>query len=393
MLALICGGVVDIDNCLRMMEEKLAQLEILPLNVAVVGNVATGKSSFINSIRTLGSADENAAPVGEFQSTLDIREYPHPRIPELKFWDLPGVGSMQFPRETYLRDVSIDRFDFFILVTAGRLTETDEWLGQEIRKCEKKYFFVRTNIDKDISNDRKAHPNSHNEEALINNIRKYTAAKLKTHGHSDVPVFLISNYERTQYDFHPLEQQLVEEIPAIRKNAVTLYKCSATRDMIKAAIQGLYWRLWIYSLLSAAAASVDIYLLSTGLFAIFSVHWSHVCFNQFGLGDVAIERYARIMSVNPGTLKEIVWKNFGERRKKRKRSAGVLIGILSIPAFRLLIGLALKQYPPFLIRIISATASLVSTRLFLGHILKVKKQVAVMVADFSVSKIRDEPES
>ena len=384
------GGI---GSCLQMIKEKLKQLEISPINVAVVGNSAVGKSSFINTIRSLAADDETAAPVAAFQSTLDIHDYLHPRVPQLKFWDLPGVGSMQFPKETYFRDVIFDRFDFFILLTAQRFTETDAWLGHEIRKCEKKYFFVRTHIDEDISNDRKAHPNSHNEDALIDTIHKYTVENLKAHGLSDVPVFLVSNYDRPKYDFHRIEQQLIEELPAIRKNTAVLYKRSAIREMIEVAGRSLIWRLWMYSVLSAAAASVPNYFMSAGLLAVFVLHWSHVCFDQFGLDDMSLEHYARIMSASSRKLQEIVRKNFEERANKTTRWAGMIVGILGIPAFRLLAELVLRQYPPYLSVIISATASFVAARWLFGHMLKIPKKVALTVADTSAGENTDKQDS
>jgi len=365
------------DSCIRLIEEKLKQLKMSPVNVAVVGKSAVGKSSFINTVTSLASDDDAAAPVGEFQSSLNIRDYVHPRVPELKFWDLPGVGSMQFPKETYLNDVSFDRFDFFVLISAGRFTEIDAWLGQEIRKCEKKYFFVRSHIDKDISNDRKAHPNSHNEKALLDTIRDDTVEKLKAQGFSDVPVFLISSYDRTKYDFHRIEQQLVEELPAIRRNAAVLYKRSAIRDMAQVAGRSLCWPMWVYSALSAAAASVPDYFVSVGLFAVFVFHWSHICFLQFGLDDRSLEQYARVTSVSWRKLQELVRRNFEERENKTKRWAVMAVGIIAIPAFRLLAGLVLKQYSPYLSDIISTATAFVSARLLFGLMLKVPKKVAL----------------
>jgi len=384
----------SIEYSLRVLEEKLKQLETSPINVAIIGNVATGKSSFINMIRSLGADDEFAAPVGEFQSTLDIRNYLHPRVPELMFWDLPGIGSRQFPKETYLKDICFDRYDFFILITAERFTETDAWMGLEIRKREKKHFFVRTHIDKDISNDRMAHPNTHNEDALIKIIHDYTTEKLKAYGFSGVPVFLVSNYDRMKYDFNRMEQQLIEDLPAIRKRAIILYKRWAIRNMIQAASQSLSWRLWMYSALAAAAAAcVNNYYVSAGLVAVLAFYWSHVCFNQFGLDDKCLEQRASITSVSSKTLEEIVSKNVADSHKKTKQLAGMTLGILVIPASRFLFGHMLKQNSPLLSTIISASTSFVFARWFFGRILQVPKAVATTIADACASEIRDEPKS
>jgi len=374
----------NVNRCLQVMEEKLQQLETSPINVAIIGNVATGKSSFVNAIRGLSADDENAAPVGEFQSVSEVREYLHPTVPQLKFWDLPGVGGMHFPKKSYLEDVCFDRYDFFILITAGRFTETDGWLGEEIQKCDKKYFFVRTHIDKDISNDRKAHPSSHNEEELIQSIHQYTAEELEAHGSSHVPVFLISNYDRTKYDFGRIEQQLIEDLPEIRKNAIILCKISATKDMIQAASQGLFWRLWVYSALLAAAASVPNYFVSTALSAALAWYWNRSCFYRFGLDRVTLKRYARITSINLRKVEEIFSKNFEGRKNKMKRMGVMVIGVLGMPAISVLMG------PSILHRVISAAAAFVSARLLIGFVMNISKKAAVMTADDCLSEIRNE---
>jgi len=167
----------------------------IPLNVAVIGNSGVGKSSFINAIRRLTADDEGAAEVGVIQIIGDIRSYSHPNNPLLKFWDLPGVGTDRFPRQTYLRDIDVDRFDFFLLITSTRFTENDTWLGKELRSQNKKYFFIRTKVGHDVSDNKKAHPRTHSEEAVVKEIRESTKNTLKENGCDGVPVFLIDSYE------------------------------------------------------------------------------------------------------------------------------------------------------------------------------------------------------
>ena len=156
------GGVIE---CRNLLERKRDEWKNIPLNVAVIGNSGVGKSSFINAIRRLTADDEGATEVGVTQTTVDIRSYPHPSNPLLKFWDLPGVGTDRFPKMTYLSNIGVDRFDFFFLLTANRFTENDTWLLNEFRSRNKECFFVRTKIDVDIYSNKKAHPKTHNDEA------------------------------------------------------------------------------------------------------------------------------------------------------------------------------------------------------------------------------------
>jgi len=193
-----------------MLERKRDEWKYIPLNVAVIGISGVGKWSFINAIRRLTGDDEGAASVGVKDTTVDIQSYSHPCNPLLKFWDLPGVGTDRFPRETYLSDIDVDRFDFFLLITASRFMENDTWLGKEFDKRNKKYFFVRTKVGVDISNNKKAHPKTHNKDAVVREIRESTEEHLTANECPDVPVFLIDSYKLQKFEFDQLEHRLIE---------------------------------------------------------------------------------------------------------------------------------------------------------------------------------------
>jgi len=208
------GGVEDRRTLMKRKRDKWKQI---PLNVAVIGNSGVGKSSFINAIRRLTADDEGAAKVGVKETTVAIQEYFHPSNPLLKFWDLPGMGTDRFPRQTYLSDIQVERFDFFLLITADRFTENDTWLGKEFRKRNKKYSFMRTKVGADISNNEKAHPSTHNEDDVLRDIRESTQEHLQENGCDDVPMFLIDSYKFAKFDFEQLECHLVEEFLKMKK--------------------------------------------------------------------------------------------------------------------------------------------------------------------------------
>jgi len=58
-------------------------------------------------VRRLSADDEGAAPVGVTETTSDIISYAHPNNSELKFWDVPGVGTPKFPRDGYLEAIKV----------------------------------------------------------------------------------------------------------------------------------------------------------------------------------------------------------------------------------------------------------------------------------------------
>ena len=68
----------------------LLRWEQFPVNVCVLGERGSGKSSFINNM-----AGEILAKTGQAETTIEARSYPHPANEKLKFWDLPGFGALQ----------------------------------------------------------------------------------------------------------------------------------------------------------------------------------------------------------------------------------------------------------------------------------------------------------
>jgi len=183
------------------------------VNIAVIGKSGVGKSSFINAIRGLTADDETAAPVGVTETTTQITPYTHPDHPDVTFWDLPGVGTDQFPQTEYLRLIGVDRFDFFVIMSATRFYETDTWLVSELSQRGKNFAFVRTKINVDVRSNRKAHPRSHSEQAVVGEIRASTMEHLQT----SADLFLIDSYATQKYDFWRLADRLLYELPQPRQ--------------------------------------------------------------------------------------------------------------------------------------------------------------------------------
>ncbi len=153
-----------------------------PIHIAVTGIAGSGKSTLINTLRGLGPGDQGAAPVGVTESTQQPKDYPHPWYPNLVFWDLPGIGTKLNPRHTYLRKISLEKYDFVLIVSATRFTEDDLWLAAKLQRLDKGFYFIRTRLDEDIANDRRDHPGSHNEENVIRKIRRDCLHKLNAGG-------------------------------------------------------------------------------------------------------------------------------------------------------------------------------------------------------------------
>ena len=77
----------------------------------------------INAFLELNADDEGAAAVGSTESTLKPTPYKHPKHPLTVLWDLPGAGTLNFPVDSYLRRIDVNKYDCFLLITATRFSE------------------------------------------------------------------------------------------------------------------------------------------------------------------------------------------------------------------------------------------------------------------------------
>lgn len=208
------------------------------VKVAVVGNSGTGKSTFINA--ALGLDDENAAAVGIVETTMGIKEYTG-EIKNVVFFDLPGVGTPNFPRETYAEKVDLERFDYIILIACDRFTENDIWLSKTIKEKGIKFCFARTHLEEDIDNDQNSRPETHDRQKVIDGIRKDCTENLKDV--APVDIYLIDSYACDQFDFDKLIKKLFQELKGMKAKILALSLTSATKEILDAKAMFLRVRL------------------------------------------------------------------------------------------------------------------------------------------------------
>lgn len=137
-------------------QKYLDQQENIPLNIAITGECGSGKSTFVNAFRGVDNRDDGAAPTGCVETTIEVSPYPHPKYPNVILWDLPGIGTTNFPADQYLKHVGFEKFDFFIIISADRFRENDVKLAQEIQRMKKKFYFVRSKIDHNLRDAEKS---------------------------------------------------------------------------------------------------------------------------------------------------------------------------------------------------------------------------------------------
>jgi len=146
------------------------------INIAVLGNAGTGKSSLIKVIleRFSSSMEEEniPRPLSSFESdgTLEPTRY---TLGEFNgkacIWDLPGQGTALCPSRTYLRDMGLKYFDAMLVITDGRWTENDAALLQAIRFACIWCCIVRTKVDQAVDDGMADH--GYGQEMTLQRVR------------------------------------------------------------------------------------------------------------------------------------------------------------------------------------------------------------------------------
>ncbi|XP_028405053.1 T-cell-specific guanine nucleotide triphosphate-binding protein 1-like isoform X2 [Dendronephthya gigantea] len=225
-------GVSGIEEFFKKKLEKWRDVEI---NIGVTGDSGVGKSSFINAIRGLADDDEGAAETGVKETTRVAAKYPHPTNDKIFFWDLPGIGTPNYPDlETYSENVGLEKYDTFLILTAGRFTENDLALTKKVTAIGKSFFLIRTKIDQDYTNERRK--KNFSEEMMLATIKNDCFENLKGFSGANRVVFLISNPYPAKWDFGRLTQAILDVLPFRQRESLTLslgVLTSLSTDMLK----------------------------------------------------------------------------------------------------------------------------------------------------------------
>jgi GTPase SAR1 family protein len=100
-------------------------------NIALVGQVSAGKTSFINSCRGLfprfkveyhfANPEFGLGPVGNREVTQEIQKYRSTRSPNTLWWDMPGIGGSGggWKSMKYYITFNLVLYDLIILLHSG----------------------------------------------------------------------------------------------------------------------------------------------------------------------------------------------------------------------------------------------------------------------------------
>uniref|UniRef100_A0A8C8UDP0 IRG-type G domain-containing protein n=1 Tax=Peromyscus maniculatus bairdii TaxID=230844 RepID=A0A8C8UDP0_PERMB len=225
--------------------DALKKIDSTPLNVAVTGESGAGKSTLINALRGVGHEEEDAAKIGVVETTKKRHEYKHPNIPNVSFWDLPGIGTTNFPPKDYLERMKFHKYDFFIIVSATRFKKNDIDLAKAITMMKKDFYFVRTKVDSDLNNEKEFKPRTFNREEVLQHILNSCVETFQENNIKEPPIFLISNRNLSDYDFPILMDKVMSVLPVYKRYNFMLSLPNITDAVIERKQQSLKQWIWL----------------------------------------------------------------------------------------------------------------------------------------------------
>uniref|UniRef100_A0A8C0AC31 IRG-type G domain-containing protein n=1 Tax=Bos mutus grunniens TaxID=30521 RepID=A0A8C0AC31_BOSMU len=244
-------------------QRALQSAENAPQNVAVIGQSGSGKSSFINVLRGIGHEGAGSASVGVVPTTRKKTPYPHPKYPNMTFWDLPGTGTPESLPNAYQEVVGDDNYDYFIIISSSRFSSNNAFLAQKIQEKGKKFYFVRTKVDSDLYNENKSKPRSFNKETVLQQIRdnsdclpgvQLNLSKIV----SEPTVFLVSNFKSKEFDFPKLQETLLQDLPAEKHYTALLLLPNLSESFIQLKRAMIKEKLWLTAFWAAILAFIPL---------------------------------------------------------------------------------------------------------------------------------------
>ncbi|XP_050988457.1 immunity-related GTPase family, e4 isoform X1 [Labeo rohita] len=283
-------------------KEQLDSLNSVTLNIAVTGETGAGKSAFINAFRGLDDDDDNSAPTGITETTTEATMYTHPTKPNVRLWDLPGIGTPNFKANKFLKQVKFETYDLFLIISSERFKENDVFLAKEIQKEQKKFYFVRTKIDNDIRSVAKT--KNFDEHQVLCTIRENCHRNLKELG--DPKVFLISSYDLGKYDFKDLVDTLESELSENKRFALIQSVPVCSLAMLEKKKEVMEKFIWLAALSSGLGAIIPVPVLSLAIDKTVLMTFLISCHNALGLNEESLIKLSERMNKPLSQLKSAI---------------------------------------------------------------------------------------
>uniref|UniRef100_A0A8C6UNW3 IRG-type G domain-containing protein n=1 Tax=Neogobius melanostomus TaxID=47308 RepID=A0A8C6UNW3_9GOBI len=292
----------DLAKAAEMAQKFLDKSKNVRVNIGITGESGSGKSTLVNALRGIKNRTEGAAPTGVNETTMEPTEYPHPKNNNIRIWDLPGIGTVNFTADEYIKKMEFEKYDFFIIVSNDRFRENDAKLAKEIQKMKKKFYFVRSKIDQNISSEKMEDPKT-KEEKVLKEVKNYCTEELEKLGFKSPKVFLVSGFRLHLYEFKDLWKTLNVELPKHQRDVLLLALPNISLDVVQQKKQTLASSITWLTVTSAAVAAVPVPGLSCGVDVTIILGFAVHCVVSLGLTPNLLQKLSDVSGVSLEDLK------------------------------------------------------------------------------------------
>ena len=178
-----------------------------------------------------------AASTGIVETTRVPTPFEHPTNPNIRFWDLPGIGTTNYPNlKIFCEKVAIETYDTFLIICSKRFTNYDLELAEKVQSMGKSFFFVRTQIDNDMKGEKRKLKKKFSEEKTLKLLKDDLIQNLQNFSHGAEKIFLVSSFSPNKWDFDRLKKAILDQLPSKQKESLSFSMRSYSEDMVKEKI-------------------------------------------------------------------------------------------------------------------------------------------------------------
>jgi hypothetical protein len=176
-------------------------------------------------------------------------------------YDLPGFGTLQLPTNDYEKTMELHIYDY-ILIVVGNIEENDIEIAKKLKEMKRPFCFVRSKIDVDIQNSEN---DGESETDAVKKIKSNLSGNLKDAGLNKAKYFVISNNNRSLWQFNDLISYIERNLPGLKCDAFMLsILAELSVDDIDRRYKMLKDRLWKISVASVALDTAPVNSMDIG---------------------------------------------------------------------------------------------------------------------------------
>lgn len=290
-----------ISAVVRYIENNIDSWKKEPVKFGIIGQTATGKSSFVNLVRDVKEGEEGYAKVGRGNTTTSPTPYVHPDNEQIVYLDLPGVGTLDFPKDNYINEMKLQDYDYFFIFFAIALHGEDAWFAEELVKMKKPFCLVKSKVDIDIEDGIE---HGKDEKTVIKNLKEKIFHSITRSKHKDLKsnskLFCISCTKSGVGEIDKLFQHIKDSLSSIKSEAVVYSMHALSQKVIEEKYKSLASRVFKISAGTALIAATPIPVID--------------CYINFKILVNEIKHYIQVFGLTSKQIRKVSYRDMKQLR-------------------------------------------------------------------------------